>query len=170
MNNVVGELGTYYACLSIEVVLFHYNHFLRSLYNRQICRTTKEIQRMIKTMKSILVLFIFAVGVSKGSQAQTNADAVLGKWTNEDKSRVVEFVKAGSGYEAVIRAAPDPALVGKKQLTGLVFGNGKYAGIVWLPKRGKSYPCVLKMKTDTTLELTANAGFTSKSQVWTKLP
>ena len=125
---------------------------------------------MIKTMKSILVLIISCVGILTGAHAQTNADVVLGKWTNEDKSRVVEFVKTGSGYEAVIRAAPDPALVGKKQLTGLVFGNGKYTGIVWLPKKGKSYPCVLKMKTDNTLELTANAGFMSKSQIWSKVP
>lgn len=123
---------------------------------------------MIRTKKSILALLIFAVGLLTTAYAQTNGDTILGKWTNEDKTRVLEFVKAGTGYDAIIREAPDQDLIGKKQLTRMAYSKGIYTGNVLLPKKGKSYPCTLKMKADSTMELTAKAGFMSKSQVWTR--
>lgn len=124
---------------------------------------------MIRTKKSILTLLIFAIGLLTTAYAQTNGDTILGKWTNEDRTRVLEFVKAGTGYDAIIRDAPDQDLIGKKQLTRMAYGNGIYTGNVLLPKKGKSYPCTLKMKADSTMELTAKAGFMSKSQVWTRV-
>jgi uncharacterized protein (DUF2147 family) len=125
---------------------------------------------MITTKKSILALIVFAVGLLTTAYAQTNGDTILGKWTNEDKTRVLEFVKAGTGYDAIIREAPDQDLIGKKQLTRMAYSNGIYTGNVLLPKKGKSYSCTLKMKTDMTMELTAKAGFMSRSQVWARVP
>ncbi|CAG5016133.1 hypothetical protein DYBT9275_05483 [Dyadobacter sp. CECT 9275] len=124
---------------------------------------------MIKSMKSTLMLLFVAVELTTGAHAQTSADAILGKWTNEDQTRVIEFVKDGGGYQALIRQAPDQSLVGKKQLTGITYGKGVYTGQVWLPKHGKNYPCTLTLKTNDSLELSAKAGFMSKSQMWTRV-
>jgi hypothetical protein len=64
---------------------------------------------MIKTMKSTLMLLVLAVALATGTRAQSSADVVLDKWTNEDQTRVIEFVKDGSGYQALIRQAPTRA-------------------------------------------------------------
>lgn len=124
---------------------------------------------MTTTMKPLLMILIFIAGILTAANAQTNADAVLGKWTNDEKNRVIEFVKTGDKYNAVIKEAPDNSIVGKNQLTDLVHKNGSYSGKVYLPKKGKSYPCTVSIKSDGSLELTAKAGFMSKSQTWTRV-
>lgn len=125
---------------------------------------------MTKTMKPLLMIIIFIGGLLTVAKAQTNVDAILGQWTNEDKSRVIEFIKNGSSYNAVIKKAPDNSIVGKDQLTGLVYKNGSYSGKVNVLKKGKSYPCTVSVKNDGTLQITARAGFISKSQTWIKVP
>jgi len=120
-------------------------------------------------MKPVLVILFLTAGLLAAANAQTSPDAILGKWTNEDRTRVIEFVKAGVGYAAVIREAPDRSMVGKSQLTNLVYSNGTYTGNVLLPKKGKSYPCTLKIERDSTMQLTAKAGLMSKTQGWTRV-
>lgn len=116
---------------------------------------------------SIAVLLVTALFVQ--ANAQNGADAIVGKWANEDKTRVIEFIKSGNSYNAVIREAPDKNIVGKNQLTNLAYHEGTYNGNVLLPKKGKSYPCSLRIKKDGSMELTAKAGFMSKTQVWAKV-
>lgn len=120
-------------------------------------------------MKTLLMIFIFIAGLFTAAKAQTNANDILGKWSNEDKNRVLEFVQNGSTYEAIIKQAPDPSLVGQKQLTGLSFSKSSYNGKLYLPKKGKSYPCTITLNANGTMELTAKAGMMSKSQTWTRV-
>ena len=124
---------------------------------------------MKKVIKVILLMLVSISGISTAVVAQNPGDEILGKWTNEDKTRVIEFVKAGSGYEAIIKEAPDKSLIGAKQLTGLEYNGGSYKGQVHLPKKGKSYNCSLKIRADGVLELTAKVGLMSKSQLWKKV-
>jgi len=124
---------------------------------------------MKKTMKLLSLTLILLTSLFTQVFAQTDADAILGRWTNEDNTRVIEFVKTGNGYNAVIKEAPDKSVIGKNQLTGVVFSNGNYNGNVHLPKKGKSYPCTIKIKSDGTMELTAKAGFMSKTQSWVRV-
>lgn len=124
---------------------------------------------MKKTIQFLSLVLLLATAVFSRAQAQNGADAVLGKWTNEDKTRVIEFIRSRNGYDAVIREAPDQSLVGKNQLSNLSYHEGTYSGSVLLPKRGKSYPCMLRIKKDGSMELTAKAGLVSKSQVWTRV-
>lgn len=124
---------------------------------------------MTKTIKIFSIAIFLLAALFTTAQAQTNADSILGKWTNEDKTRVLEFVKTGSNYEAIIKEAPDKSLVGKKQITGLKYSNGSYKGSVYLPKRGKTLPCTLTIKSDGSLQLSAKAGFMSQSQTWTRV-
>lgn len=123
---------------------------------------------MSKTIKVFTLAFLFISGLFATADAQTNADSILGKWTNADKTRVLEFVKNGNGYDAIIKEAPDKSLVGVRQITGLKYSNGYYKGSVYLPKRGKTLPCTLTIKSDGTLQLTAKSGFMSQSQTWTR--
>lgn len=124
---------------------------------------------MTKTIKFFSIPIFLLTALFTTAQAQTSADSILGKWTNEDKTRVLEFVKTGSNYEAVIKEAQDKSLVGKKQITGLKYSNGSYKGSVYLPKRGKTLPCTLTIKSDGSLQLSAKAGFMSQSQTWTRV-
>lgn len=124
---------------------------------------------MKKTMKFLSLAVILIASIFTTAFAQTDADAILGRWTNDDNTRVIEFVKTGNSYNAIIKEAPDKSVVGKNQLTGLLFSNGSYNGTVHLPKKGKSYPCTVKIKNDGSMELTAKAGFMSKTQSWVKV-
>lgn len=120
-------------------------------------------------MKKVLQLLLLFLTSFTIVQAQTSGDSILGKWTNEDKTRVIEFVKNGNNYNAIIKEAPDQGMIGKNQLTDLVYSNGSYNGYVQLPKKGKRYPCTIKMRSDGTIELIAKAGFMSKAQIWTRI-
>ncbi len=109
------------------------------------------------------------LGIS--TYAQSNNDKILGKWTNEDKSRVIEFVKNGSSYDAIINKAESSSLVGKKQITALKHSKENHYtdGTLHIIQKGKTASCSAKLVSDTKLALKASIGFMSKTQVWTKL-
>ncbi len=116
---------------------------------------------------TVILGLVFSLAVS----AQSTGDKINGKWTNESKTRIIEFVKNGAVYEAIIRKAEDPSVVGKKQITGLKFeGKGKYRdGIVHVYQRNTTASCSVKLIGDTKLQITAQMGLLSKSQNWTKV-
>lgn len=103
--------------------------------------------------------------------AQSSNDQILGKWTNEDKSRVIEFVKNGSSYDAVIIKAENASYIGKKQITNLKSdkNNAYKGGTLHVYQKEKTANCSAKLVSRTKLELKASVGIMSKSQVWTKV-
>lgn len=103
--------------------------------------------------------------------AQGSNDQILGKWTNEDKSRVIEFVKNGSYYDAVIIKSENASYIGKKQITNLKFAknNAYIGGILHVYQKGKTANCSAKLVSSTKLDLKASIGIMAKSQVWTKV-
>lgn len=103
--------------------------------------------------------------------AQTTHDKILGKWTNEENTRVIEFVKNGDTYDAIIRKAEDNSMVGKKQITDLkATGTTSFSdGTLHIIKKGKTAKCTASLSGDTRLELKASYGLLSKSQIWNKL-
>lgn len=103
--------------------------------------------------------------------AQTTNDKILGKWTNEDKTRIIEFVKSGDAYDAIIRKAEDNSLVGKKQITALkATGTTSFSdGTLHIIKKGKTAKCTASLSGDTTLYIKGSYGMMSKSITWTKL-
>lgn len=124
-------------------------------------------------MKKIIIttqflLSIFSISIN--AQILT-IDVIKGKWTNEDKSRVIEFVQNGNTYEAIIRYDEDKSLVGQKQISGLqISGENTFKnGTVHIIKKGKSAKCTAKILSNNKLELRASNGLISKSQIWTKL-
>lgn len=127
------------------------------------------MKNFFKTARVIFpLLFIL---LSMNMKAQTSEDKLLGKWTNEEKTRVVEFVKNGNYYDAIIRKADDASLIGKKQIGGLKpSGKGNYTnGTVYIIKKGKTASCSAQIVKDGLLSIKASYGMMSKTQVWTRL-
>lgn len=118
-----------------------------------------------------MILMLTGLLFSLNIFAQTTNDKILGKWTNEDKTRIVEFVKNGDAYDAIIRQADDNSIVGKKQITGLKANSTTsfVNGTVHVIKKGKTAKCTATLSGDNKLYLKASYGMMSKSQTWTKL-
>ena len=118
-----------------------------------------------------LFFVMMAVVMSVGIFAQSSNDKILGKWTNEDSSRIIEFVKNGATYEAIIRKAENQSVVGKKQITGLKpNGEKDYKdGVIHIIQKNETVACKAKLEGNNKLEIKASKGMFSKSQVWTKL-
>ncbi|MBK8493212.1 MAG: DUF2147 domain-containing protein [Saprospirales bacterium] len=103
--------------------------------------------------------------------AQNTNDRILGQWTDEDHTRVLEFVRNGSFYDAIIREAEPSSLIGKKQITSLKYdtGNAYKDGLLHAFQKGKTANCSAKLLEDNKLQLKASKGLTSKSSVWTRV-
>lgn len=119
-------------------------------------------------------LFLITVSLftSMNCFSQSSNDKILGKWTNKDKTRVIEFIKNGSVYDAIIRKSEkNTSIIGKKQITSLK-SEGKDSfdgGTVHIFQRNKEADCSAKLLSENQLEIKASLGFMSKSEVWTKL-
>jgi uncharacterized protein (DUF2147 family) len=96
--------------------------------------------------------------------AQTDADNILGKWKNGENNRVLEFIKNGQAYDAVIREAADKTFVGKRQIAGLKYENGIYRGNVYLLKRARVLPCEIIVTSNGNIQLFVKQGSVHRSQ------
>lgn len=88
-------------------------------------------------------------------------DAILGRWTNADKTREITLVKNGNFYSGTS--------AGKEILQNIVYNNNTYTGKVYLPKRDQTFPCTIRLKGDDTMEITVKVGFISQTKVWTRI-
>lgn len=95
---------------------------------------------------------------------------ILGMWRNEEGSRIIEFVQNGAVFDAIIRKAENPSLVGKRQISGLkLTGKDQYdEGMLHLFKRDKTVKCSIKMVGADKIEIKASIGLMAKSQIWVK--
>lgn len=118
-----------------------------------------------------IVLIITCLALNLSLFAQSGNNSILGKWTNEDKTRVIEFVANGATFDAIIREAEDKSLIGKKQISGLKTTDNTtfIEGTLYLIKRGKSSKCAAKLLGSDQLQLKASYAGLSKTQTWTKL-
>lgn len=127
------------------------------------------MKHFLKTTKILFALALVVFGMSM--KAQTSGDKILGKWTNEDKTRVIEFVKNGTSYDAIIRKAENGSVIGKKQISGLKpSGENNYVnGTVYIIKKSRTASCSAQITKDDLLNIKASYGMMSKTQVWTRL-
>lgn len=127
------------------------------------------MKNLFKAARMLFPLLFMFLGMNV--KAQVSQDKIIGKWTNEEKTRVIEFVKNGNYYDAIIRKAEDDSVIGKKQISGLKpAGNGSYTnGTVYIIKKGKTASCSAQITKDDLLNIKASYGMMSKTQVWTRL-
>ncbi|AEL26217.1 Protein of unknown function DUF2147 [Cyclobacterium marinum DSM 745] len=119
--------------------------------------------------KVIFLLVGFLFGIS--AYAQNAEEILLGKWTNPDETRVIEFVQNGGFYEAIILKSDDTSFEGRKQITHLKYHkNGIYKdGMVHVFKKDRTLACKANLLSIDELELSVSFGFMSKSAVWTRV-
>ncbi|PZR21903.1 MAG: hypothetical protein DI535_27345 [Citrobacter freundii] len=121
---------------------------------------------MFKKGLTMLMLLISAAAV-----AQTGSDPLTGKWKDEAGERVIEFVRKGDVFDAVIRKAKNASLVGKIQISGLKKKkeNTYSDGTLYIIAQGKTASCSAKIKSPDELQLTGKMGLFSKTQKWTRV-
>ncbi|RXK85688.1 DUF2147 domain-containing protein [Filimonas effusa] len=122
-------------------------------------------------MRYMISAFILALLCSLAAFARPDNDPILGKWTNASGNRVIEFVKNGDGFDAIIRKAEDSSLIGKKQISGLHKKNSTtYSdGTLYLVNQGKTAACSVVMSSPDLIQLTGKMGLFAKSQQWKRL-
>ncbi|MGC3979347.1 MAG: hypothetical protein QM751_14655 [Paludibacteraceae bacterium] len=64
-------------------------------------------------MKKLILLTVTLL-MRVGLFAQNQNDMILGEWENKEKTHIVEFVKNGNTYEAIIRKSKNSSVIGKK--------------------------------------------------------
>lgn len=121
-------------------------------------------------MKYLLAIVI-ATMFSAAAAAQGTPDQILGRWTDDDRSRVLEFVRNGSTYDAIIREADTDSLVGKVQISDLSYaGDNRYEdGTLYIFRHDRTASCTIRLLSDSRMEFRVRSGLTSRTQVWTKL-
>lgn len=129
----------------------------------------QKIKINVTLVTFLLAVFLGNTMTNYAQTASTNADSILGKWTNADKTKIIEFLKNGNAYEAIVRKAGNSESIGKKMITDLAFNGKKYIGKVYIPKTKKKYDCSIVFLNSKTIELTAKSGFMSQSRQWTKV-
>jgi uncharacterized protein (DUF2147 family) len=104
-------------------------------------------------------------------RTQNINDKLLGQWTNDDQNRVLEFVKNGSAYDAIIREADLPSHIGQKQITSLKHKKENYykGGTLHILQKDRTAKCTAKLLSENQLELKVSMGLISKSAVWTRV-
>ena len=117
------------------------------------------------------ILLLIGIAMTLNLYAKDPYKAILGKWTIEDQNHVIEFVKSGSEYEAIVVEARDPSFIGKKQITSLKHkkGDSYKDGTLHNLQKGRTAKCSAELISDTELELKVSIGFMTKKQVWTRV-
>ncbi len=123
-------------------------------------------------IKSFLVVLITLVSLNVFAQDTTSHDRILGKWQSEDNTRVLEFVKSGAEYEAIILKSDPASLEGKKQITGLKAHknlNQYKDGTMHIHQKNRTGSCAVKLLNDTQLELEVSVGPMTKKMVFNRI-
>ena len=147
--------------------------------------------------KSLLTTTMTLCGlllISVLSQAQS-ADAIIGKWLNEDQDAHIQIFKENSMYFGKIVWLKEPIdeVTGKPKLDdenadeslrnrpvmGLVLlkdfvydGDGEWEdGTIYDPKNGKTYDCYIRFGDDGSLKIRGYIGFSwiGRNTYWTQV-
>lgn len=138
-------------------------------------------------MKAVQLFLLFVIS-ALNIQAQTKADAIVGEWLTQSKDGKILIYKQGTKYFGKIIGGnsegrkdtnnPDEALrnqplIGKVILNNFVFdGKSKWEdGTIYDPNNGKTYSCVIKLKSNNQLEVRGYVGISlfGRTDVWTRI-
>lgn len=138
---------------------------------------------------TVLALFI---GLFSFAQ-QTDSDAIVGNWYNQEKDGVVEIYKIGDSYSGKIiwmenpndengnpkvdNLNPEKKLQSRERMGMEIMYNFKLDedktwsdGQIYDPKSGKTYSGTITLKDKNTLDLRGYVGFPifGRTAVWTR--
>jgi uncharacterized protein (DUF2147 family) len=120
-------------------------------------------------MQHLMLLALWAL-FSMGPAGNEPSDQILGQWTNEDRSGVLEFVKNGSDFDAIVRKAPIPDYIGKTQIASLKFqkDNRYEGGTFYAFKKDKTLRCAATLYSANELELKLSKGPMTQKRILTR--
>lgn len=140
-------------------------------------------------MKINLFLILFTIGFSLAN-AQSNSDAIIGKWVDHTKEATVEIYENDGQYFGKIIWLKEPTdkygnsrkdkenskakfrnreLLGLEVLSGLEFNNSKWEnGKIYSINRGRITTCSAYLKNEI-LNIDIETRFFTKTIKWTKL-
>jgi len=146
---------------------------------------------MLKPILILAGMMLFACAYAQSGKA----DAILGKWLNEDKDAHVEIYKENGKYFGKVVWLKDPIdevtgkpklddensdpVLRKRPIMGLVLlkdfvydGKGEWEdGTIYDPKNGKTYSCYMNFGDDKTLKIRGYIGISwiGRNTYWTRL-
>jgi uncharacterized protein (DUF2147 family) len=127
----------------------------------------------MKSMMMFLVMAVCSLGsLRAAAQADsTQADRILGRWTNEGQTRTIEFIKKDGGYEAfpVVAGSHQPDTKGRAVISGLRYDGKKYTGQAYAPKQNRQFACSVVLQGNDKMVLTGKVGFISQTRTWTRV-
>lgn len=88
---------------------------------------------------------------------------LIGKWKYENK--IVE-IKKHNVYEGILIANAENKHVGQKILQNLTFVKDHFEGQLYLPGKKMYVNCTIRLIDYNTIQITANKGWMSQTQVW----
>lgn len=138
-------------------------------------------------MKAVQLFLLFVIS-GLNIQAQTNTDAIIGEWLTQSKDGKILIYKQGTKYFGKIIGGnsegrkdtnnPDEKLrnqplIGKVILNNFVFdGKSKWEeGTIYDPNNGKTYSCVIKLKSNNEMEVRGYVGISlfGRTDMWTRI-
>lgn len=143
----------------------------------------------MKSRFLVAIITILAGVISGNLYAQSNPDAILGVWFNEEKDAKIKVYEENSKYYGKIvwhktgeeispydEHNPDPELQKRKKLGLIILNDFEYDdgqwedGTIYDPKTGKTYSCVVKMKKDGILNVRGYIGISliGRTTEWTR--
>lgn len=138
-------------------------------------------------MKAVQLFLLFVIS-GLNIQAQTNTDAIIGEWLTQSKDGKILIYKQDTKYFGKIIGGnsegrkdtnnPDEKLrnqplIGKVILNNFVFdGKSKWEdGTIYDPNNGKTYSCVIKLKSNNEMEVRGYVGISlfGRTDMWTRI-
>lgn len=117
------------------------------------------------------MLLLASAALVSRNYAGNTADPIIGRWTNSDTSRVLEFVKTDEGYKAIVVDAEYKPAVGKIQISRLKRESGTtYTdGLLHIIQKDKTASCSATIIDSVHMVIKVRRGLVSKTQVWTRV-
>jgi uncharacterized protein (DUF2147 family) len=143
----------------------------------------------MKTRFLIVPIVMLLCLVAANLYAQTNAQAIVGVWFNEEKdAKIKVYEENGKFFGKIVwhrtgddvsnfdDKNPDPELKKRKKIGLILLENFEFSGGQWEdgtiydPKSGKTYSCVIKMEKDGSLHVRGYIGISliGRTTYWTR--
>ncbi|OWY21014.1 DUF2147 domain-containing protein [Sphingobacteriales bacterium UPWRP_1] len=136
---------------------------------------------------ALLLLSAFTAITVNQAFPVASADAIVGKWLNEEKDGAVEIFKKGNNFygklvwlqkgpNTVDEKNPDATKRNRKLLGTEILQNFAFSGSQWNdgtiydPKSGKTYSCKMWLNNDGSLSIRGYIGISliGRTTVWTR--
>lgn len=122
-------------------------------------------------MRLLFTMLMFVVTTAT-THAQHAGDKILGRYQNDENTRKIEVYKVDAFYwgKLVWINEPDAKVeTGTVVLKKIKYTGKDWTGYIYLPARNKTLDGTFTLDKNNNLQITANAGFMSKTKIWKRI-